>query len=333
MKNGKRMLSVRSFYTANKRNVMIAAIVIVAIGVTGSFLLLTKAAGSIAATETESGTKSAQAKQVADTTASGGQAVKFTAPAAQGTITHGSQINTSNTGYLAYVGPAGQTCTDATLVVYNTKPNASSLGANPFCLWLKQGLNVDVPITITASRIDQEVYTNGKRVVLNWVTVNTATPQDYAIGPDNFSVYRTQLTGSSDGIRFEQADVVESYVRTKLQSPTDHNDGIQGYLASSGGSILRSNIDCRPVNGTNATTTGAIFMADDSQGTVEIRDNYLLGGGYTLRLHESMFYRVTGNIIEKNSYEYGPISTTNARSGAFLEWSNNKLSDGTVLTP
>jgi hypothetical protein len=72
-------------------------------------------------------------------------------------------------------------------------------------------------------------------------------------------------------------------------------------------------------------------MADSSQGTLEVRDNYLIGGGYTLRLHENMYYRVTGNIIEKGSYAYGPISTTNARSGAFLEWSNNKLSDGTVL--
>jgi len=52
-----------------------------------------------------------------------------------------------------------------------------------------------------------------------------------------------------------------------------------------------------------------------------------------MRLNESMHYRVTGNIVENNSWIFGPLTTTNAVSGAFLEWSNNKLSDGTALNP
>jgi hypothetical protein len=44
-------------------------------------LIFTKAAGYFASSEAESGTKSTQAVQVADTSASGGSAVKFTAPA------------------------------------------------------------------------------------------------------------------------------------------------------------------------------------------------------------------------------------------------------------
>lgn len=58
-----------------------------------------------------------------------------------------------------------------------------------------------------------------------------------------------------------------------------------------------------------------------------------MGGGYTLRLHESGYYRVTGNRIETGSYSYGPLTTTNAISGAFLEWSDNKETNGTVLQP
>ena len=126
-------------------------------------------------------------------------------------------------------------------------------------------------------------------------------------------------------------------MRTKLQSQADHNDGLQAYQAGAGGSLLRNNIDCRPVNGTgdNSTTTAAIFIADASEGTAVIRDNYLAGGNGVLRLHENMFYRVTGNIIENNSWSSGtgPVSTSNSRAGAFLEWSNNTLTTGAVLTP
>lgn len=221
------------------------------------------------------------------------------------------------------------------MTVYNNEVDASSLGGSSTCAYFKGGINMNANVTLTACKFTSEIDNDtSKTLTLNYCTLNDTSPQDFALGEQNFTATRSQMMGSSDGVRFGgNVNLIEDYIRTKLQSPDDHNDGVQAYLAGSGGSILRCNINVTPVNGDNSTTTGAIFMADDSQGTAEIRDNYLIGGGYTLRLHENMFYRVTGNIIEKNSYAYGPLSTDNSRSGAFLEWSNNKLSDGTALNP
>lgn len=221
--------------------------------------------------------------------------------------------------------------------VYNSRVNASALGAKATCVWLKQGINVDADITLTAARIDAQVstYPQRKSIVLNHCLINPASPADWSLGDGNFSATRCQILGSSDGVRFagSRADVlVENYIRVKAQGAQDHNDGIQTYGATGGGVILRNNIDDRPIGG-GGGQNGAIFIADGAEGTYEIRDNYLLGGNFSLRLHESGFYRVTGNIVEKGSYMFGPLVTDNSRAGAFLEWSGNKLSDGTVLTP
>ena len=247
-------------------------------------------------------------------------------PAPGGPVVHGRSITTSNTGYLAWVGSSGQRCTDATLKVYTTKVNASQLG-NATCVWLKQGLNVDAAITLTAARIDSEVNAERARLTLNWSTVD-ATGEDWAVGYKVDS-YRSQLVNGSDGVRFDDTNIVESYVRVRQVTSADHNDGVQAYMAGRGGSILRSNIDGRPVNAPSIAGNAAVFFADNSRGEVVIRDNWLVGGGYTLRLHESNTYRVTGNVL--SSWMFGPYTNDNAIAGAFLEFANNTTSTGGTI--
>lgn len=251
-------------------------------------------------------------------------------------VSHGSQINTSNTGYLAWVGPSGERCTDSNITVYNSSVNASSLGTSKTCVYFKGGINIDAPITLTACKVDGIINStySFRRVVLNYCTIKPASPSDWSLGPGNFSATRSQILGSSDGVRFASGynDVlIENYIRLKAQGPTDHNDGIQMYVPTGGGTILRNNIDARPVGG-GGGTNAAIFIADNATGTYEIRDNYLAGGGFTLRLHESGYYRATGNIIEKDSYVYGPFTHGASIPGAFLEWLNNKTSDGAIIS-
>lgn len=140
--------------------------------------------------------------------------------------------------------------------------------------------------------------------------------------------------GSSDGVRYggDTADaLIENYIRVKSQDSSDHNDGVQMYGATGGGMILRNNIDCRPIGG-GGGPNAAFFIADGATGTYEIRDNYFAGGGYTFRLLDAGYYRVTGNIVEKDSYLFGPLLLDNLIPNAIQEWSNNKLSDGTVLS-
>ena len=55
----------------------------------------------------------------------------------------------------------------------------------------------------------------------------------------------------------------------------------------------------------------------------------MLFGGYTLRLHESNTYRVTGNVL--SSWMFGPYTNDNAIAGAFLEFANNTTSTGGTI--
>jgi hypothetical protein len=312
-------------------------------------LLLTHAAGFFSSSEAESGTLGSNAALVTDATASGGQAVKFNAPAGGGStcagmaaVTNGQQITTSNTGYQAWCNSSNQPCLLANMTVYSSQVDASALisTGKTTCVWLKGGINIDADITLTACRIDDQVstYPQINKLTLNYCTIDppTNTEWPYSLGPDNFTAVRSNIGGSMDGVNFgggtHKNTLIENYIRVKMRDTDDHNDGVQSYFASGGGTVLRNNIDARPVGG-GGGPNAAFFIADSTEGEYEVRDNYLLGGGYTLRLHEDAYYRVTGNIIEKDSYSFGPLNTDNARTGAFLEWSNNKLSDGTVLTP
>lgn len=256
------------------------------------------------------------------------------------TVTHGRDINQSNTGYQAWTGATGEHCTDAALTVYIAKVNASALGDAATCVWLKAGITVDAPITLTAARIDSirdsdpVIRSDGPKLVVQWSTINGGgTNGTYSVGGHNVDVYRSQIVGSSDGVRFEGMNIVESYIRTALVSPEDHNDGIQAYQASAGGSILRCNIDSRPGEVNGGSDTAPIFLADNSVGEAVIRDNWLAGGGYTLRLHEAMTYRITGNVIADGTWGFGPVSTSNSVPGAFLEWGNNTTSGGVTVNP
>lgn len=251
-----------------------------------------------------------------------------------GTI-HGKDITAANTGFLAYVGPANQTFTQGSLYVYSNTVNASQviIDGHTTGAWFQQGINFNTNITLTACKLSRVVNTTDNNVTLNYCTIEPASPADWSLGYTHFSATRCQILGSSDGIRYggDTADrLIENYVRVKSQDETDHNDGIQMYGASGGGVILRNNIDVRPIGG-GGGPNAAFFIADGATGTYEIRDNYFAGGGYTFRLLDAGYYRVTGNIIEKNSYLFGPILLDDLIPNAIQEWTNNTLSDGTVL--
>lgn len=249
-------------------------------------------------------------------------------------IINGRQITADNTGVGAWRGPGGQRCTNPR--IYTGKVHTSDLGRSVGCAWFKADVVVDSPIIFTASRFDRAVDVNGHLVRFDYDTIDTTQVEDIALFGGPFVLNRSIVAGSTDAVRFENDLVVESYLRTKAHlnaDPPDHNDGIQAYRSAYGGSILRSNIDGHPTN-TGATNYGdaAILFADGSLGDVDIEQNYLAGGAITLRLNEASIYRhVTGNVIAKGSYLYNPVDTTNAAPGAFPDWAENTLSDGTPL--
>ena len=86
----KRLRTLLATVRQNRTNSAIAALFVVAIVGVGIYLLGARAAGFFASTEAESGIKTANAITVTDTSASGGSAVKFTAPTSGGGGTGGT---------------------------------------------------------------------------------------------------------------------------------------------------------------------------------------------------------------------------------------------------
>lgn len=257
-----------------------------------------------------------------------------------GAVTHGQQITLANTGHLAYVGPNDETYTDGDLFVYNDRVWASDVVAAGHTegVWFKDRVEMDVPVTFTACRFDDQAitYPYTHDVVLNYCTISPPTANGTfasSLGAENITANRCQILGSMDGVNVAGSTPVtciECYIRVKARDDDDHNDGIQAYGCTGGGVFLRNNVDCRPVSG-GGGANAAFFVADNSQGEFIVRDNYFAGGGYVVRLLDAATYRVTGNIIEKDSYLFGPVLRDNLIPNAILEWSNNTLSDGTVI--
>ena len=69
--------------------------------------------------------------------------------------------------------------------------------------------------------------------------------------------------------------------------------------------------------------TANVFLADDSGDGLVVRDNLFRGGGYTIRVHSGSGHVVTGNVVERESWAYGAVSSS---CGA-IDWRDNRLAD------
>lgn len=255
-----------------------------------------------------------------------------------GTITHGFQITTANTGHTAYIDPAlGRAVTDADLTVHSGAASLSSLVSSGGTLkrhWFRGGCSFDIGnVTLVACRFDQGITLGQPTVTFNYCTVDTpdGSAGDQAIAFNDYVAYRCRLLGNSDGGKVNgNCRLTECYIRTNGQAADDHHDGLQGNAAYTGSTIERCNIDCRPANGIGGLT-GAIFIADASNGTYEVHDNFVAGGSSPLRFHENGHYNASGNWILDGSYSGAPV---NALYGIIDSWSDNWLvnASGTKLS-
>ena len=132
-------MNIRTYLKRNSKSSLAALIVVLAVLVTGSVILLTKAAGTVVSSEGESGTKSANIQTVSDATASGSSAVMFKTAATAPGCTPVAGIpagfpNNCNSGYKAAPGYPGSltpfTGTIQSNTTYSFKdfPSGASIG-------------------------------------------------------------------------------------------------------------------------------------------------------------------------------------------------------------
>jgi hypothetical protein len=166
-----------------------------------------------------------------------------------------------------------------------------------------------------------------------------------AIGVSNYTATRVRVSGFPDAFRVAGSNILieDSYATLCSANPNDHSDGLQAYGAANGTNItIRHNtIDQRAV--TNGAATAPLFIPNDGdrQGntniTVNVTDNLLAGGGYSMRIYGDLPFsapNVTGNKIVNNTWAYGPVDMTCSRIG---NWSGNAVvtydfATGTVLS-
>lgn len=277
-------------------------------------------------------------------------------------VTHGVQINATNTGpaaggYTSLSSYSGDyTLTGTTPLVgmdisgdlVMNNPNASAVGCR-----VRGGVRTS----------------NGSRGwTLDWCEVGpspitTGGVANYlgmAVTPDYKRVYRTNIHNGPD-ITWISADagytaqLIESYCHDSFQPDNDdpHADACQlaGPGANYNTQIIRSKLDMSVMRWWTAGAGSAIYYGcgnsavqsgdNWTDGTLTLQDSYFAGGNYTLQLLDAQpanrnFYVVTGNYLARGhtptysggsvgSFAYpqfGDVSTNNSVT-ARITWANN----------
>jgi hypothetical protein len=173
---------------------------------------------------------------------------------------------------------------------------------------------------------------------------------NYAVGYGNYRANGVKVVNFNEGFRVEESGnnviVTDSYVKLCAFDP-EHADGIQGYI---GGSATQARpirfehntIDMRcglawsgmpgADNGNltgdpadkSCANTSAWFWSDNSGNGFELKNNLLSGAGYTIRGPAGSGHTVSDNVVERDTWAYGPSANENCGG---MSWSNNKLVD------
>jgi hypothetical protein len=151
----------------------------------------------------------------------------------------------------------------------------------------------------------------------------TLTAEHSTFGPvSGCSSYDNSFTGGNYTVRYSRFNshvsegprdagnnilVEENFIGPVCSSPGDHADGIQGYYGGTNVVIRHNTIDMR----TAAYVTSPIFIADSSE-SADVRENLVMGGGYSIRLHDDFTpdhgpWVLIGNRIVDQSFSYGAM--------------------------
>jgi hypothetical protein len=146
-----------------------------------------------------------------------------------------------------------------------------------------------------------------------------------AVGYSNYTARRVRMRNVSDGFRVSGSNILieDSFVLLCSQSG-DHSDGIQGYGGGTNVTVRHNTVDQRNAQ----DVTSPIFFADNSKSATVV-DNLIMGGGYSLRIHDDYNpdigpWIITGNRIVNGSWVNGAVDTTNTNC-ATTTWTDNRL--------
>lgn len=282
---------------------------------------------------------------VTDTNASGGKAIKFTAAASgvRSCPVYPLMPDDSCTGV-----PAG---TSLAIISggYSTQADGEVINAK----LINGDLIVNHKnVTVTNSRIKGRIANNASNGLnisdsdIGLDSCPTSSSFFNNLNGTNYTLVRSKLHSSGAdlmGIGGTGTIVIkDSIINGACFYPDDHLDALQFYAPGEVGKITveHSIVDPRPTN-TGGLGNAAIFWADNpgSGSRLTAFHSQFAGGNFTLSLYDGgagsgVIFDVHDNTILKNTYQYGPCSTSNSIAFNGVEgykFANNKFEDGTMV--
>ncbi|MFB9876379.1 DUF4082 domain-containing protein [Planobispora siamensis] len=180
-------------------------------------------------------------------------------------------------------------------------------------------------VVIKNSRIDGGVQDEYARKTYSFtITDSTVGPEKGCltapgIQTANFTAKRVHVRGHGDGfsVSGDNVRIEDSYVLL-CSNPGDHGDGIQTIGAGRGLVVHHNTFDQRQAK----DVTSPIFLVDTGTVDVEVTENLVMGGTYSMRLlHANGKQIMKGNSVVDKSWEYGPLVVDCAR----VDFSGNEL--------
>ncbi|MBE3012359.1 DUF4082 domain-containing protein [Microbispora sp. NEAU-D428] len=178
-------------------------------------------------------------------------------------------------------------------------------------------------VTVRNSQIDGDVKNDydGK--------IYPFTISDSTVGPENgcnqsvgiwsaqFTATRVHVRNHSDGFSVSGDNVVirDSYVLL-CSRPGDHSDGIQTVGAGHTLVFDHNTVDQRYA----PQHTAPVFLVDPNTG-VQVTDNLLIGGTYTIRVRAASGAVVRDNAVVNQAWDYGPSDSDCPKT----TWTGNRL--------
>ena len=142
------------------------------------------------------------------------------------------------------------------------------------------------------------------------------------IGESDFTASRVLVRGHDDGFRIsgDNVRVEDSYARLCANAGS-HADGIQSYCPKEKCTGLV--FDHNTIDARNVDATFMINLNDPNVGGVEVSDNLLAGGGFTIvtEWRAGPSWLISNNYVVDGTWAYGPASAENTCSSQ--DWSGN----------
>lgn len=242
------------------------------------------------------------------------------------TVTHGSDITAANTGVPAGVvltPQSGGVTLDTAGAVFQGKDLTGSIYVSADNVTIRN-------CKIRSSDYFAIRHASGKNLLVENCEIWSPAGAYTGIAGGNMTVRRNNIHNFENGIVVESSALVEeNYIHDLYYGPGAHVDGVEWGSSGDNTIIRRNHITLGGDTGcVNLTPWGGGAARNNS-----VVDNLFAGGTYSLYIRGDgggtvSGVTVTGNVWVKGSYAYGPVSLV-AASG--ITWSNNKLSDGTVV--